>query len=222
MNRIRCMLPLVLLALPSIVAAQSGAPAPKWELTFDFGIHSDRLVRPERFEPGPTPQAIAFTGPGEAPTAGVYATRWLSAHFGVDAGLALAHNASWQGVAPPEGKQTPLKLTLFSSIAPVLRVLPPASRVQLRLGVGPALITHTGTGTALLTRGSDFGVVGLADASVRLGHRLHFVVGARNYRFRSSFMNASFLDPVWSNLTSPAGNVSRSEWVYSSGFRLSF
>ncbi len=221
MKPIPWVLGLIFLLLPAAAAAQRAAPASKWELTLDFGVHADRLARPERFEPGLDPRQIAFTGAGEAPTLGVYAARWFSAHFGADAGLALAHNVSWQGLRP-EGKQTPLKLTLFSSIAPVWRVLPPASRVQLRLGVGPALITHTGTGTSLLTRGSDFGAMGLADAGVRLGHRLQVVVGARNYRFRSSFMDASFLDPTWRSLTSPSGNVARSEWVVTSGLRVSF
>ncbi len=226
MKRIPWVLALIPLVLPAAVAAQSAAPASRWTITLELGIHTDRMDQPERFSRAASGDlsSYAFTTKGEAPTIGLRATRWLGTHVGLEAGLAAAHNDSWQGAAVG-GQTTPSKLTLFSSVAPVLLIGAPAARLQLQVGAGPALITHTGSGELLLTRGTDVGGMALADASARLSRRVRLVLGARNYRFTSTFKDnlgylPSWYSSYWSSLW--AGNRSRSEWMFQSGLRLSF
>ncbi len=223
MKRTPWVLSLTLLALPAAAAAQSAAPTPKWTLTLQGGIHLDRFDRPERYQQqviGGDMVFEAFTARGEAPTLGVRATRWLTGHMGLDAGLALAHNTSWQG-SLAEGSGTTLrKLTLFSSVAPVFRVQVPNNPWQLQVGAGPALIAHMGSGESLLARSTDVGAMALVDLSTRLSRRLQLVFGAQNYRFSSRFDSQA---PVpYGGYVYPTGNVARSEWVITTGLRVSF
>jgi len=222
MTRISRVLPLLFLALPAALAAQGdGAPSPKWTLTLEAGIHADRFGQPERYQErviGGDAVAEAFTGKGEAPTVGLRATRWLTGHLGLDAGLALAHNTSWQGGLP--AGSTLRKLTLFSSVAPVLRVQVPNKTWQLQVGAGPALISHMGSGESLLARSTDLGAVAMADLSTRLSRRLRLAFGAQNYRFSSRFDSQA---PVpYGGYVYPTGNVARSDWVFQTGLRVSF
>ncbi len=222
MKRISQLLSLTLLLFPAVAAAQSAASTSKWTLTLQGGIHLDRFDRPERMNQqamGGSDYIYAFTSRGEAPTVGLRVTRWLGGHLGVDGGLALAHNASWSG-GLLEGESGPRKLTLFGSVAPVWRVLAPSSTFQLQLGAGPAFVGHMGTGESLLTRSTDLGGMAMADASLRLSRRLRLVVDAQNYRFRSSFDRAVL--PFGATQPYPAGSVTRSEWVFQSGLRVSF
>lgn len=220
MKRISWVLSLTFLALPAAAAAQSPTSSPKWALTFDFGIHADRLAQPERVLQGTVGGDVAaeqYGGKGEAPTVGLRATRWLGAHLGIDAGAALARNVAWGGYGLDGGK-TLRKLTLFSSVAPVWRVFPPANRFQLQVGAGPALVTHLGNGESLLTRATDLGGVAMADVSLRVSRRFRVVLGARNYRFTSRFGDTA---PAGFSGYTP-GNRARSEWLIQTGLRVSF
>ncbi len=220
MMRIAWVLGSLLLATPGAVAAQGTAPVGRWELTLQVGVHADRLERPERMTSSPAVGTQAFTARGEAPAAGVRATRWLGAHLGLNAGATISRNTSWQGVSA-QGSTTPTKLTLFSSLAPVLRLFDPAGDFLLQLGAGPALVTHAGTGESLLTRGTDMGAAGMAEASVRMSHRFRVVLGAQNYRFTSSFVDGGYQRSDGSYMF-PAASVRRSDWVIQTGLRLSF
>ncbi len=223
MKRIPLLVALASLTLPAAALAQSATASPRWTLTLLGGIHEDRFAWPERFERqvvGGAAMGSAFTGKGEAPTAGLRATRWLTGHLGLDAGLALAHNSSWHGTQVELGS-TPRKLTLFSSVAPVVRIGTAANRYQLQLGAGPALITHTGTGETTLARSTDFGGMAMADLGIRLSRRLHLVLGGQNYRFSSRFAEGAE-NPGYVGFSYPTGNVGRSEWVITTGLRVSF
>ncbi|HEX9106024.1 MAG TPA: hypothetical protein VF832_02320 [Longimicrobiales bacterium] len=222
MKRVSWVLSTALLTLPFGLAAQSGeTPGSRWTITVQAGIHADRLDRPERVDvqgAGGDMVSEAFSRPGEAPTVGLRATRWLTGHLGIDVGTALAHNSSWNG-SWGQAEPTFRKLTLFSSLAPVWRVFAPGAEVQLQLGAGPTLVTHMGTGESLLTKGTDVGGMALADGSVRLSRKLQLVLGAQNYRFSSTFVDAGFRRPD-GTYTYAARTVSRSEWVISTGIRI--
>ncbi len=223
MKRSPRVLALLLMAFPTTLAAQSAPPTPRWTLTVQGGIHLDRFDRPERYQQqiiGGDMVFEAFTARGEAPTLGVRATRWLSGHVGLDAGLALAHNTSWQGSLADGPHATLRKLTLFSSVAPVLRVQVPNNPWQLQFAAGPALVSHMGSGQSLLARSTDVGAMGMVDLSTRLARRLRLVFGAQNYRFSSRF-DAQAPAP-YGGYVYPTGNVARSEWVITSGLRASF
>ncbi len=217
MKRFSLLVASLLLALPTAAAAQTTPPASPWTLTFDLGIHADRFNHPERVVNGSDGLGVQYTAPGEAPTVGLRATRWFWPHFGLDAGFALAHNNASQGA----GILTYLtKYTLFGSVAPVWRVLPPASRFQLQVGAGPALVSHLGKGQLLLTRATNLAWMAQADASLRISRRMRVLLGAQNYRFTTQYRGDVTSD--WGAIFQPGSSAARSEWVIQSGLRIDF
>jgi hypothetical protein len=187
------------------------------EISVQGGIHAARLDRPERAVVQPT-EGISLEGAkGEATTYGLRAGGWLSDRLGVEGGLALSRNHSWNGGAPigiaSEEFETQ---TLFSSATLRARITSPESRWGLIVGAGPALIFHRGSGSSLLARNTDLG--GLVDVggSVRLSSRLAFTLDAQQYLFSSRFAQpyaGQFVgDPI-----QPAGSEFRHEFVILAG-----
>lgn len=202
---------LLLLAAPLIPAAA------QVEISVQGGIHAARLDRPERAVEQPTAGISLQGAKGEATTYGLRVGGWLSRRWGVDGGLALSRNHSWNGGTPigiaQEGFETQ---TIFTSATLRARITSPDSRLGLVVGAGPALIFHRGSGTSLLTRNTDLG--GLVDVggSIHLSSRLAFTLDAQQYLFSSRFAEpyaGQFLgDPV-----QPAGSQFRHEFVILAG-----
>jgi hypothetical protein len=203
---------LVLLAIPLVPGAG------QVEISVQGGIHAARLGRPERAVVEPS-QGIALQADrGEATTFGLRVGGWLSNRWGIDGGLALSSNHSWQGGSPmgiaPEQFENQ---TVFSSATLRARITSPESRLGLTVGAGPAVIFHGGSGSSLLTRSTDLG--GLLDVAgnLRLSSRLAFRLDVQQYLFNSSFAEPYFGqfvgDPV-----QPAGSQFRHEFVILAGF----
>lgn len=186
-------------------------------VTLQGGVHAARLDRPERavIDAG---QGIALQGgKGEASTLGLRLGGWLSDRWGLEGGLALSRNRSWNGGAPFGLVIEDFKTqTVFSSATLRARITSPDSRWGLVVGAGPALIFHRGSGTSLLTRNTDLG--GLVDVggSVRLSSRLAFTLDVHQYLFSSRFAGpyaGQFVgDPI-----QPAGSQFRHEFVFLAG-----
>ena len=205
-------LSLLLLAIPLVAATG------QVEVTVQGGIHAARLGRPERAVEQPTQGISIQADRGEATTFGLRVGGWLSNRWGIDGGLALSRNHSWQGGTPmgiPPGQFE--NRSVFASATLRGRLTPPESRLGLTVGAGPALIFHGGSGTSLLTRNTDVG--GLLDVggSMRLSSRLAFTLDVQQYLFSSSFAEpyaGQFVgDPI-----QPAGSHFRHEFVILGGF----
>ena len=205
---------LILLAIPlSPAAAQV-------EVSLQGGVHAAELGRPERSVIDAA-AGISIEGTnGEATTFGLRLGKWLSDRWGVDGGVALSRNRSWQGsVSIPTGPRIASDFqtqTLFSSATLRARITAPNSRWRLVVGAGPAVIFHRGSGNSLLARNTDLG--GLVDVGggVRLSSRLAFTLDAQQYLFSSRFAEpyaGQFVgDPV-----RPAGSQFRHEVVILAG-----
>jgi len=201
---------LVLFSLPLTPAVS------QMDVSLQGGVHAARLDRPERAVVDRLEGLGLQSAKGEATTLGLRIGGWFSDHWGVDGGLALSTNRSWNGGAP-FGILTDQfeNQTVFASATLRART-PPGSRWGLVLGAGPALIFHRGSGSSLLTRNTDIG--GLVDAggSVRLSSRLAFTLNLQQYLFGSSFAEpyaGQFLgDPI-----QPAGSRFRHELVVLAG-----
>lgn len=200
-----------------LLGTQPLSAAAQVAFTIQGGVHAARLDRPERAVVQPTEGIFLQGAKGEATTFGLRVGGWLSNRWGIDGGLALSRNRSWNGGSPigiaPEGFETQ---TVFSSATLRARITPPDSRLGLVVGAGPALIFHRGDGASLLTRNTDIG--GLVDlgASVGLTARLAFTLSAQQYLFSSRFAEpyaGQFLgDPI-----RPAGSQFRHEFVFLAG-----
>ena len=186
-------------------------------VTVQGGVHAARLDRPERavVDPG---QGIALQGAqGEATTLGLRVGGWLSDRWGVEGGLAVSRNRSWNGGSPMEIFPGQFETqTLFTSATIRARITAPEAPVGLTLGAGPALIFHQGDGTSLLTRDTDIGGLVNLGGSVRLSSRLAFNLDLQQYFYSSSFAepySGQFLgDPV-----QPAGSQFRHDLVILAG-----
>jgi hypothetical protein len=181
------------------------------------GVHAARLDRPERAVLVPGAGIALEGGKGEATTFGVRVGGWLSHRWGIDGGIAVSNNHSWNGGAPfglmVEEFET---RTVFTSATVRARLTSPTSRLGLNIGAGPALIFHGGSGTSLLTRNTDLG--GLVDVAgtVGVGSRLAVTLSLQQYLFASNFAQpytGQFVgDPV-----RPAGSQFRHEFVVLTG-----
>jgi hypothetical protein len=181
------------------------------------GVHAARLDRPERAVRVPGAGIDLHGAKGEATTFGIRVGSWLSNRWGIDGGIAVSTNHSWNGGAPfglmIEEFET---RTVFTSATVRARLTSPTSRLGLSIGAGPAVIFHGGSGTSLLTRNTDLG--GLVDlvGNVGLTSRLGITLNLQEYLFASSFAEpytGQFLgDPV-----RPAGSQFRHEFVLLTG-----
>lgn len=180
------------------------------EVTLQGGIHAARLDRPERILTRAGPVAME-SAPGEATTVGLRVGRWLSNHWGVDAGVAWSRNHSWQGsttLPPPSFSNE----TVFTTAMLRVRPTPRAAAISVSGGVGPALIFHRGNGTSLLTRQTDVGAVVGAAAEVRLSGRFGVRLDMQEYLFGSHFAQ-DYQPPLSTAPLEPAGTRFRHELV---------
>lgn len=205
---------LILLAVPLVPSAA------QVEVSLQGGVHAAELDRAERtvIDAG---AGVAIEGTnGEASTFGLRLGKWLSDRWGVDGGLALSRNRSWQGsVSVPVGAEIASDFqtqTLFSSATLRARITAPDSRLGLTIGAGPAVIFHRGSGSSLLTRNTDLGGIVDLGGSIRLGSRFAFTLNLHQYLFSSSFAEpyaGQFVgDPI-----KPAGSQFRHELVILGG-----
>ena len=212
---------LVLLVFSRTKSTPAGGPVPvagQAEISVQGGIHTARLGRPERAVEQPSQGISLQADRGEATTFGLRFGSWLSNRWGIDGGLALSRNHSWQGGTPigipPEQFENQ---TMFASATLRARVTSPNSRVGLTVGAGPALIFHRGSGSSLLTRNTDVGGLVNLGGSLRLSSRLAFTLDVQQYLFNSSFAEpyaGQFVgDPI-----QPAGSHFRHEFVILAGF----
>jgi hypothetical protein len=205
---------LLILVVPLVSAAA------QVEISVQGGIHAARLDRPERAIIDPSDGTSIEGARGEASTFGLRVGKWLSNRWGVDGGLALSRNRSWQGsVSIPVGLGRASDFetrTIFSSATLRARITEPASRFGLIVGAGPALIFHGGSGNSLLARNTDLG--GLVDlaGSVRLSSRLAFTLNLHQYLFSSRFAEP-YVGPFLGDPVQPAGSRFRHEFVILAG-----
>lgn len=181
------------------------------------GVHAARLDRPERAVLVPGAGIALQGGKGEATTFGVRVGGWLSNRLGIDAGIAVSNNHSWNGGAPlglmVEEFET---RTVFSSATLRARLTSPNSRLGLSIGAGPAVIFHGGSGTSLLTRNTDVG--GLIDVAggVRVSSRLAITLNLQEYLFASTFAQP-YSGQFQGDQVRPAGSQFRHEFVLLTG-----
>ena len=200
-----------------LLASPLAPAAAQITVTVQGGVHAARLDRPERavVDPG---LGIALEGAqGEASTLGLRVGGWLSDRWGVEGGLAVSRNRSWNGGSPMDIFPGQFETrTLFSSATIRARIPAREARVGLTLGAGPALIFHQGSGTSLLTRNTDIGGLVNVGGSLRLSRRLAFSLDLQQYLYSSSFAgpySGQFLgDPV-----QPAGSQFRHDFVILAG-----
>lgn len=195
-----------LVVATAILAAPSGASG-QIDLTVNFGVHLDRLDQPHRRIA--TSDAEIYSARGEAPTFGVRAAYWFDSRFGLEAGVATSQNQSWEGSA---GQPIPVmnKRTTFASFGAAWRPFDVERRLQLRLGLGPSVIVHHGSGESLLARQWDLGVQGSAGVHLRVSESLRLGVDLQNYRFKTDFRQAY----AGGGRTISNGEViPRSEWL---------
>jgi hypothetical protein len=206
------------LAVIVLLLGTPAAAAGQWTITVQAGVHMDRLGESQRLlVDGSTAMASA---PGEAPVVGVRASYWLGENFGLDAGLAVSQNRSWSGsVATPETYF--VKRTVFTSAAVLWRPFGESDRWRLQLGLGPAAISHGGSGESLLARQTDLGAVATVGGELGIGDRLRLGVDVYNYRFSSRFADPESLSLVGSPAFS-SGSRKRSEWLVLPSIRWAF
>jgi hypothetical protein len=181
------------------------------------GVHAARLDRPERVVQVPGAGIALHGAKGEATTFGIRVANWLSDRWGIDGGMAMSTNHSWNGGAPFGLRTEEFETrTVFTSATVRARLTSPKSGIGLIIGAGPALIFHAGSGTSLLTRNTDLG--GLVDlaGTVGLTSRLGITLDLQQYLFASSFAEP-FTGQFLGVPIRPAGSEFRHELVILTG-----
>jgi hypothetical protein len=201
---------LVLLAIPLPAVAQV-------VFSVQGGVHAARMGRPERVMVDPAQRFALEGADGEATTFGLRVATWFSDRWGVDGGLAMSRNRSWQGGglidALPARFETRL---LFTSAALRFRITRPDARLGLTIGAGPALIFHRGDGTSLLNRSTDFGALVDIGSAIRLASQVDFTLNLQQYLFSSSFAEP-YVPPFVGQPVKPADSQFRDEVVVLAG-----
>jgi hypothetical protein len=199
-----------------LLAASSSPAAAQVEITLHGGVDVARLGRPERTLEQPARFISLQSGPGEAMALGARLAGPVAKRFGWDAGMVWSRNRSASGSfggGPTPDFETH---TLFASATAQAALTPPAGRVLLRLGAGPAVILHRGSGESLLNRQTDVGGLVTLSGQYSLDGRLALRLDAQEYLFSSSFREpyaGQFVgDPV-----RPAGSQFRHEFVILAG-----
>lgn len=202
-----------LLAMLLVGASHADA---QLELTVHGGIDAARLDRPERSLEQPARGISLLSAPGEATAVGLRASSPMARRWRWDAGLVWSQNRSALGTVGPAGPPFETH-TLFVSTSIQALLTPPDARFGLRMGAGPALIGHQGSGTSLLTRQADLGGMLNLTGQYSLDGRLAIRLDAQEYLFSSSFREpygGQFIGaPV-----QPAGSQFRHELVVLAGF----
>lgn len=205
-----------LLALLAMLLAGASRADAQLELTLHGGIDAARLDRPERSLEQPARGISLLSAPGEATALGLRAGAPMARRWRWDAGLVWSRNRSAIGAFGPAAPPFETR-TLFVSTSIQAQLTPPDTRFGLRVGAGPALIAHQGSGTSLLTRQTDLGGMLNLTGQYSLDGRLAIRLDAQEYLFSSSFRepySGQFVgDPV-----QPAGSQFRHELVVLAGF----
>jgi hypothetical protein len=159
------------------------------EITVHAGIDAARLDRPERALEQPARDVSLQSAPGEATAIGLRLGSPVATHWRWDAGLVWSRNRSALGTVGPSAPDFETN-TIFASGTVQAELTRHDARLGLRVGAGPALILHRGTGTSLLTRQADLGGVLNATGQYSLDGRLSLRFDAQEYLFSSSFGEA--------------------------------
>jgi hypothetical protein len=186
------------------------------EITIHGGIDAARLDRPERRLVRPATGDSLESAPGEATALGLRLSGPFARRWAWDAGLVWSRNRSALGDVGPAAPDFENQTFFFSAAAQLLLTNPDA-RSGLRVGLGPAVILHRGSGSSLLTRQADLGGMLTASGQFSLDGRLALRLDLQEYLFASSFRepySGQFLgDPI-----QPAGSQFRHEFVVLAGF----
>jgi hypothetical protein len=169
-----------------IVAVASPCEA-QFELAAHGGVHVDRSDRSDRVvtEGG----AEMYAAKGEATALSVRFGHWLRPALGVQLAVSRSSNASWFGhtpVPPPDFANR----TTYVSARGVARTSP-SEWLQLFVAAGPAIMFHSGRGTNLRTRDTDFGAVLEAGARLHVAGRVGFELAVSNYLYSSTYTAAA-------------------------------
>ena len=186
-------------------------------ISLQGGVHAARLNRPERAVLVPGAGIALEGGKGEATTFGVRVGGWLSDRWGIEGGIAVSNNHSWNGGAPFGLMVEEFKTrTVFTSATARVRLTPPKSRLGVSIWAGPAVIFHGGSGTSLLTRSTDVG--GLVDVAGHIGvsSRLAITLNLQQYLFASNFAQP-YSGQFVGDEVRPAGSQFRHEFVILTG-----
>ena len=185
------------------------------EISVQGGVDAARLDRPERTLLQPARGISLQSAPGEARALGLRASGVIAPRWRWDGGLVWSRNRSALGTVGPKAPEFETH-TLFLSASMQALLLQPEARVGLRVGAGPALIVHQGSGSSLLTRQTDLGAMLNLSSQYSLDGRLAIRLDAQEYLFSSSFREpyaGQFLGaPV-----QPAGSQFRHELVLLAG-----
>jgi hypothetical protein len=184
-------------------------------VTFQAGVHPDRLDQPKRTltQPG---RGIALIGaPGEATTYSIRVGTGIGGRWDLEGGLAWSLNRSASGsfgAGVPDFETH----TVFSSATVRTLLTRPEAPLGLAVGVGPALVFHRGSGTSLLSRQTDIGAVFGLSGTLALDSHLAIRVDAQQYLFSSAFTD-TYTPPLIGTPVQPAGSRFRRELVLLAG-----
>jgi hypothetical protein len=211
--------PSAVIRRPLLVAVLAlAAPSParaQLELTAHGGIDAARLERPERVIEQPARTISLQSAPGEATALGLRLSAPFARRWGWDAGLVWSRNRSFQGstsLPPPEFETN----NLFISGTIEARLTAPEARLGLRVGAGPAVVVHQGSGTSLLTRQADLGAMLTTSAQYSIDGRLGLRADVQQYLFSSSFREP-YAGQFAGAPMQPAGSQFRHEFVFLAG-----
>jgi hypothetical protein len=208
--------PLGFAALVLLLLARVSPAAAQLEITLHGGLDAARLDRPERVLVQPARFVSLQSAPGEAMAVGVRLGSPVASRFGWDAGLVWSRNESASG-SFGGGRAPDFEThTIFASATAQAMVTPPTARLGLRLGLGPALIFHSGSGESLLGRQTDVGAMATLSGQYSLDGRLALRLDAQEYLFSSSFRQPYEGQFVGAPVQ-PAGSQFRHEFVILAG-----
>ena len=203
-------------AIVMLVTGRISPAAAQVEITLHGGVHAARLDRPEREFEQPARFLSLQSAPGEAMALGIRLAAPVSARFGWDAGMVWSRNRSFSGSFGVDTRPDFENHTFFASATAQLMLTPPTGKVGLRLGAGPALILHRGTGESLLNRQTDVGGMVTLSGQYSLDGRLALRLDAQEYLFSSSFREP-YLGQFVGDPVRPAGSQFRHEFVILAG-----
>jgi hypothetical protein len=185
------------------------------EIAVQGGVDAARLDRPERALVQPARGVSLLSAPGEARALGLRASGAVSRRWRWDGGVVWSRNTSALGTVGPKAPEFETH-TMFLSVSMQALLLPPEARVGLRVGAGPALIMHQGSGSSLLTRQADLGAMLNLSSQYSLDGRLAMRLEAQEYLFSSSFREPYAADFLGAPVQ-PAGSQFRRELVVLAG-----
>jgi hypothetical protein len=204
-----------LLGVPLLFLILAAPAHAQLEISVQGGVDAARLDRPERSLAQPARGISLRSAPGEARALGLRASGVVAPRWRWDGGLVWSRNRSALGTVGPKAPEFETH-TLFLSASMQALLLPPEARAGLRVGAGPALIVHQGSGTSLLTRQADVGAMLNLSGQYSLDGRLAIRLDAQEYLFSSSF-GEPYAGEFVGAPVQPAGSQFRHELVLLAG-----